>query len=108
VFEASDGPDSKLLYRVSRSGGIPRLIHRFASPQVFAGISASPDGRWVAFVARDPAGWLQIHRVPAGGGASQVVTTDPSQKTQPAYSPDGASVAFTVFSYKVHFWAVEQ
>jgi WD40-like Beta Propeller Repeat len=108
VFEASEGPNSKLLYRVPRSGGIPRLIHRFGSPQVFDGISASPDGRWVAFVAPDPAGWLQIHRVPAAGGLSQVVTTDASHKTQPTYSPDGAHLAFTVFSYKVHFWAVDR
>ena len=32
------------------------------------------------------------------------LTTDPSNKTQPAFSPDGARVAFTVWSYDAIFW----
>jgi hypothetical protein len=104
LFEAADGPNSKQLFRVSRDGGVPTLVHQFYSPQVFSGISASPDGRWGAFVAPGPRGYLQIHRVSTAGGVPQLITSDPSNKTQPAYSPDGSRVAFTVVSYKVHFW----
>lgn len=104
LFEAADGPNSKLLYRVSRQGGVARLVHRFSSPQVFSGISASPDGKWGAFVAPGPDGYLQIHRVNMAGGVPQLITSDPTHKTQPAYSPDGSRLAFTVVSYKVLFW----
>jgi Tol biopolymer transport system component len=104
LFEAADVANSKQLYRVSRQGGVPTLVHRFRSPQVFSGISASPDGKWAAFVAPGPDGYFQIHRVNAAGGLPQLITSDPSNKTQPAYSPDGSRVAFTVISYQVHFW----
>jgi hypothetical protein len=33
------------------------------------------------------------------------VTTDPSNKTQPAFSPNGSRIAFTVWSYDVTFWS---
>jgi Tol biopolymer transport system component len=80
-------------------------MHEYESDQVYSGISVSPDQRWVAFVA--PAGGLyQIFRVPTGGGAVQQLTTDPTDKTQPAYAPDGRRLAFAVFAYSAQFWLV--
>jgi hypothetical protein len=32
------------------------------------------------------------------------ITFDRSHKTQPAWSPDGNTVAFTVWNYDIHFW----
>jgi Tol biopolymer transport system component len=32
------------------------------------------------------------------------VTTDPSNKSQPAWSPDGQRLAFTVWNYDAQFW----
>jgi len=107
VFEAAVGPGKKRLYRVPRAGGRPTVIHSFSSPQVYSGISASPDGRWIVYVAPGRDGWLQIFRVSTSGGTGEAITFDPSNKTQPAYSPDGKRVAFTVFSYQAHFWAVD-
>ena len=44
------------------------------------------------------------------GEASPAVqlTQDPSHKTQPAFSPDGARVAFTVWSYEAAFWSFKE
>jgi len=107
VFESASGPGKKSLYKVPRIGGQPQLIHNFDSPQVFSGISASPDGQWITYVAPTPAGWIQVYRIAAKGGTATPITFDASHKTQPAYSPDGTRVAFTVFSYQVHFWAID-
>jgi hypothetical protein len=48
---------------------------------------------------------LTIALLLAGGPPLQV-TTDPSHKTQPAWSPDGAYIAFTVWSYEAQFWVL--
>lgn len=107
VFEGASDFGEKALYRVARGGGAPRLIHRFRTDQLHSGLSASPDGRWVAFVAPDATGVYQIFRVPAAGGEPEALTSDPTHKTQPAYSPSGDRIAFTVFDYHAQFWMLE-
>jgi Tol biopolymer transport system component len=105
VFEGHGGvPGRKLLAEVSRKGGRPRKILDVESDQVFSGISTSRDGKWVAYVAQAPDGTYQIFRVPVAGGTTHQVTTDPNHKTQPAFSPDGARLAFTIWRYEVQFW----
>jgi Tol biopolymer transport system component len=42
--------------------------------------------------------------VPVAGGPVEQVTRDPSNKTQPAWSPDGSRLAYTVWSYTSTFW----
>ena len=105
IFESHDGvPGRKSLAEISRTGGRARKIVDFESDQIFSGISTSPDGKWVAYVAQASDGTYQIFRVPVGGGTSQQVTSDPNHKTQPSLSPDGARVAFTIWRYDVQFW----
>lgn len=106
VFEAAEGAGRKALYLVPRAGGTPRRFHEWASDQVHSGIAVSPDGRWVAYIGPGREGFFQLHRVPLGGGAAEQLTTDPTRKTQPAYDPTGARLAYTVFSYEASFWRV--
>jgi Tol biopolymer transport system component len=42
--------------------------------------------------------------MPIDGGDARQITTDRSHKTQPAWSPDGKTIAFTVWSYEAQFW----
>jgi WD40 repeat protein len=59
----------------------------------------SPDGRWIAY---SESRFLGVQ--PIAGGAPVQLTTDRSNKTQPAWSPDGRYVALTVWNYDATFW----
>jgi Tol biopolymer transport system component len=83
------------------------VIHRFASEHDFPGLAVSPDGREVGFIAPAPDGFHQVFRRALSGGAPVQVTRDPSDKTQPAWSPDGRRIAYTVWDYRSWFWRIE-
>lgn len=107
VFDAALGGTRRGLFRVARVGGKPEAIHAFWSEQEFSGFGASRDGRFAAFIAPAADGFLQVFRVPLQGGEALQVTRDPTHKTQPAVSPDGRTIAFTVFRYEAQFWVFD-
>ena len=99
-----EGPGRHVILTVPITGGAPRIVHRFQTEHDFPGLAVSPDGRDVAFVAPATDGFYQIFRMPIAGGPPQQVTTDRAHKTQPAWSPDGRRMAYTVWSYIAQFW----
>ncbi len=107
AIEVLLAPGRKGIYRVSRDGGRPRRVHEFDCEERTSAISASTDGKWIAFVAPGPSGYQQVFRVPAKGGAPEQLTFDPSNKTHPAYSSDGSRIAFTVWQYEAQLWLLE-
>ena len=99
-------PGQHEIITVPLKGGVPRLIHHFETEHDFSGLGISPDGKYLAFTAPASDGYYQIYKLSSGGDAAPIqLTSDPSNKTQPAFSPDGTRVAFTIWSYEAAFWS---
>ncbi len=54
----------------------------------------SPDGRWIALMAREPGKAWQIYIVSATGGALDHLQTGPRNAADPSWSPDGQKIVF--------------
>jgi hypothetical protein len=106
VSIAKEGPGRHVIFTVPAAGGRATIVHRVQTEHDFSGLGASPDGRFVAFAAPAPDGFYQIFKKAIVGDTAPVqITNDPSNKTQPAWSPDGTRVAFTVWSYDATFYS---
>jgi len=108
VVEGTEAPGRHVIFTIDRTGGAAHIVHRFESEHEHPGLAASPDGREVAFIAPDRSGYFQLFRLPLSGGEPRQVTIDPSHKTQPAWSPDGRRIAFTVWDYNAQLWALRR
>jgi Tol biopolymer transport system component len=106
VAIAKEGPGRHVIFRVPAAGGRATVEHRFDTEHDFSGLAVSGNGRTVAFAAPATDGFFQIFLKTIGAGLPAVqLTTDRSHKTQPAWSPDGGRVAFTVWSYDAIFYS---
>ncbi|HJU44537.1 MAG TPA: hypothetical protein VJ691_17050 [Vicinamibacterales bacterium] len=101
-------PGQHAIFTVPVGGGRATIVYRFESEHDFSGLGVSANGRFVAFIAPAADGFFQIFVKVIGRPAAAVqLTTDRSHKTQPAFSPDGSRVAFTVWSYDAAFWSFQ-
>lgn len=82
------------LWVVSAAGGAPRAI--ITAPRTASSPKWSPDGQWLAFVARlDADPQAQVYAVPAAGGDPRPLTRSPTGVTGFAFSPSGDRLAYT-------------
>jgi serine/threonine protein kinase len=80
----------------SALGGTERRLTEFPTA-VEAGLSWSPDGKWLAVAEGGQAGRTALRLVSVESGESRTLTTPPATSGgdfDPAFSPDGRSLAF--------------
>jgi Tol biopolymer transport system component len=78
---------------LSRAEAPPRLTRATFSPGLQEQPAFSPDGKFLAYVT-DERGNLDIVVEPRGGGAPIRVAATDADEAHPAWSPDGAKIAF--------------
>jgi dipeptidyl aminopeptidase/acylaminoacyl peptidase len=106
IAVAKEGPGHHVIVTLPVTGGTPKVVHRYSTEHDFSGLAVSPDGKSLAFAAPANDGFYQIFRKTIAGESTAIqLTSDPSNKTQPAWSPDGSRVAFTIWSYDATFWS---
>jgi Tol biopolymer transport system component len=102
VVISKEGPGRHPIATVARDGATSVWVRR-SSRRRRARLAVSPDGQTSPSSGRHRR-FLPGVPMPLSGGTPTVVTTDRSNKTQPAWSPDGGRLAFTVWSYDAQFW----
>lgn len=112
VSETSPGEEKWKLYGIDSNG--ENKIALVDEANIYGGISWSPDGQHIAFLADDPQnlGGERIYIVNADGSDRREVTASLDQNEQlssPDYywSPDGQSIFFIAFFQKTDpYWTV--
>ncbi len=99
-----ESAESHVIVLSPRDGGRVSILRRWKSEHLFSGLGVSPDGKWVAFIAPGADLHFQLWRMPAAGGEPRQLTFDPTNKTQPSYSPNGKEIAVTIWDYEMQFW----
>ncbi|WP_299275994.1 hypothetical protein [uncultured Psychroserpens sp.] len=107
VVEYVVDDNRKEIWCIPIDGGKGKLIYSFNSDQLYSGIGLSSNDQWIAYIAPDDQGYYQLYKVSFNGKQLKQLTFDPTDKAHPVFSPVEDKIAFSVFSYKVIFWQLD-
>jgi TolB protein len=97
AFDSNRDVGAGEIYSIVPGGAATRLTTSNTSSDP----AISPDGSRIAYRSADPGGDYQIFVMNADGTGRTAVTTNPTAKQEPTWSPDGAHIAFVANSFDV-------
>lgn len=95
--DPSLGPDGRIVFASDRGGNMDIWVMNFEGSnavQLTTDPAFSPDGTTILFESERTGGEKDIWIMDADGGNQTALTTDPAKDCDPAWSQDGARVAF--------------
>lgn len=95
------------VFTVPSKGGKVNTVITFHGGLDYGQPEWSRESKSLLFASSNDSGLWQIRKIEAGGGPVQTVTDGPVSSMHPALSPDGKTIAVTLFNAHVKVWILE-
>jgi Tol biopolymer transport system component len=98
VYPDFSNNEDGIIFLSPAAGGSPQEIFRSAAMRIESIHNWSPDSRWIVFTAYGRGSFRDIYSVEVATGQLTQLTASDSDEWFPAWSADGASIAFNTSS----------
>lgn len=98
--------ESPGIHVVPADGGSVETVAEFRGGETFSGPEWSPDGRWLLYASPGDDGVWRIRRTDPETGSVETLTRGPEHALHPRLSPDGRTLAVTLWDSSTELWSL--